>query len=374
MLLTYIDGLSDMTEKGNNVSIIFVGDINFDGCVKYYVNHGFNTYNDTLAEVADVIREADIAVGNLECSLTTKSMTSKGIMKHKILVDADPSSVKALNFAGFDIMSVANNHFNDYGVKPVNLTIDSLVKVGIESFGFNFGDVYTPQMPIILTVENITVGFLAYCYVIFSYRGEYCSRLRKRFNLNAGPVSFTDEVATRDVQKLKEKVDVIIVYMHWGKDYKTALQEYQKRIANYLHSLGVSAVIGAHPHVLQSHVKRNYQLTVYSLGNFLFPQHGTKMNIFRTGHSHQLTKDAIDEFERDAATLKGPTTLSRILRMYVTRNGVIAADYLPVEIKFDREKKLLHPTLSNGRRWIEVCSKDDNACLPSANVKEHEDT
>lgn len=53
---------------------------------------------------------------------------------------------------------------------------------------------------------------------------------------------------------------------------------------------------------------------------------------------------------------------------------MIAADYLPVEIKFDREKKLLHPTLSNGRHWIEVCSKDDNACLSSDNVKEHEDT
>ena len=67
--------------------------------------------------------------------------------------------------------------------------------------------------------------------------------------------------------------------MHWGEEYKTVMDEDQKRVAKYLHSLGVSAVIGAHPHVLQSHVKRNYQLTVYSLGNFLFPQHGTKMNV-----------------------------------------------------------------------------------------------
>ncbi|XP_046854389.1 uncharacterized protein LOC124447480 isoform X2 [Xenia sp. Carnegie-2017] len=297
MLLTFIDGLGDMTEKENKLSIIFVGDINFNGCVKYYVKHGFNTYNDTLAEVADVIREADIAVGNLESSLTTKSMTSKRVTDKRLLIDADPRSVEALNFAGFDIMSVANNHFNDYGVKPVNLTIDSLAKVGIESMGFNFGGVYIPQRPIIFNVKKIRVGFLGYCYLMRK-KGEYCSRLRKRFNLNAGPVSFTDDVAKQDVQKLK---------------------------------------------------------------------------IFRTGHSHQLTKVAIDEFERDAAKLKGPTSLSRILRMYVTRNGVIAADYLPVEIKFDREKKLLHPTLSNGRRWIEVCSKDDNACLPSDKAKEHKD-
>ena len=79
----------------NKLSIIFVGDINFNGCVKYYVNHGFNTYNDTLAEVADVIREADIAVGNLECSLTTKAMT-KNITNKIILIDADPRSVEAL--------------------------------------------------------------------------------------------------------------------------------------------------------------------------------------------------------------------------------------------------------------------------------------
>jgi membrane-associated PAP2 superfamily phosphatase len=69
-----------------------------------------------------------------------------------------------------------------------------------------------------------------------------------------------------------EGVDVVIVYMHWGKEYQLHPNRRQLSIAKYLHSLGVSAVIGAHPHVLQPHSRTTDHLTAYSVGNFLFPQ------------------------------------------------------------------------------------------------------
>jgi hypothetical protein len=60
--------------------------------------------------------------------------------------------------------------------------------------------------------------------------------------------------------------------MHWGKEYQLHPNRRQLSIAKYLHSLGVSAVIGAHPHVLQPHSRTTDHLTAYSVGNFLFPQ------------------------------------------------------------------------------------------------------
>jgi hypothetical protein len=80
-----------------SISIIFVGDICFNGCVRKYVDHGYNNYNDTMVKVAGIIREADIAVGNLESPFASKTMLKdrfnglKGTFMYSV-----PRSVTAL--------------------------------------------------------------------------------------------------------------------------------------------------------------------------------------------------------------------------------------------------------------------------------------
>ena len=146
---------------------------------------------------------------------------------------------------------------------------------------------------------------------------------------------------------------MIIVYMHWGKEYSTYVNRRQKHIAEYLHSLGVTVVVGAHPHVLQGHrmghSKSGQRLTAYSIGNFLFPQHGIPMRvsdplplvgysfisslicnlrfrflfiifqIFRSNHLANITKEKVAEFEKLAVTVKDQTRLSRILQLQLNR-------------------------------------------------------
>ena len=78
-----------------SISVIFVGDINFGDYVKRYVRQGYTKYNDTMENVAEIIREADIAVGNLESPFVTKPML-KDKTKGKFRMEADSSSVSAL--------------------------------------------------------------------------------------------------------------------------------------------------------------------------------------------------------------------------------------------------------------------------------------
>jgi hypothetical protein len=79
------------------ISIIFVGDISFSRCVKKYVDHGCNNYNDTMEKVAGIIREADIAVGNLESPFVTKMMLKDKFKGRKeIFLHADHRSAAAL--------------------------------------------------------------------------------------------------------------------------------------------------------------------------------------------------------------------------------------------------------------------------------------
>lgn len=74
---------------------------------------------------------------------------------------------------------------------------------------------------------------------------------------------------------------MVVVYMHWGKEFSFRRNKSQKRIAKYLHSIGVSIVIGAHPHVLQGHsITTHHGLTAYSIGNFLFgPRNDTNWHV-----------------------------------------------------------------------------------------------
>ena len=83
---------------------------------------------------------------------------------------------------------------------------------------------------------------------------------------------------------------MVIVYMHWGREYELRPNQSQKRVAKYLHSIGVSVVIGTHPHVLQDHSKITDQLTAYSIGNFLFPKHGTNMTVSKNISNLKLFK------------------------------------------------------------------------------------
>ncbi|CAB4003863.1 Hypothetical predicted protein, partial [Paramuricea clavata] len=156
-----------------SISIIFVGDISFGRCVRKYVDHGYNNYNDTMVKVAGIIRDADIAVGNLESPFVTKAMqkdrfsgrkryflhadhrsaTALQLVQNTLQIDdnislpCDSHTDSTFRFAGFDIMSIANNHLNDYGEKPVNFTRNILSNVGIETIGFNFGSYDSPQQP-----------------------------------------------------------------------------------------------------------------------------------------------------------------------------------------------------------------------------------
>ena len=78
------------------VSIIFVGDIAFDACLKYYVDRGQFNYTDTMENVANIIRKADIAVGNLEAPFVNGTLCKNQIQGKTILLFADPLSVHAL--------------------------------------------------------------------------------------------------------------------------------------------------------------------------------------------------------------------------------------------------------------------------------------
>ncbi|XP_015778094.1 PREDICTED: capsule biosynthesis protein CapA-like [Acropora digitifera] len=252
----------------NRVTLLFVGDISFSTVTKYYVEHGYHSYNDTFKEVASYIREADVSVGNLESPFVgenTYQYMYKG--PKMVILDANPSAAAALSFAGFDAVTLANNHINDFSAEGVKFTVETIEKAKIKHFGDSYGEWNSSQKPLIVEVKGTKIGFLGYCDTPSVHKN--CTGMRKIFK--SGAAVYTDDIAARDVRNLKKAdVDLIVVLIHFGQELQIEPLPYQRRIAKHLISLGVQIIIGAHPHVLQPHCFHNNTLVAYSLGNFLF--------------------------------------------------------------------------------------------------------
>ncbi len=77
----------------------------------------------------------------------------------------------------------------------------------------------------------------------------------------------------KDIDSVRDKVDVLLVAMHWGVEYTHEPTEYEKDMAKYLSSLDVDVIIGTHPHVIQPVTWIDDTLVIYSLGNFISAQY-----------------------------------------------------------------------------------------------------
>ena len=80
------------------------------------------------------------------------------------------------------------------------------------------------------------------------------------------------EIISQEIQKLKSKVDLIIVSMHSGKEYQDSSNTSQQKFARLMIDAGANLVIGHHPHVIQEYEKYKNGHVFYSLGNFVFDQ------------------------------------------------------------------------------------------------------
>ena len=181
--------------------------------------------------------EADLTFANLESPLTTAPQVNSGYD-----LRAKPAAVAALHVAGFDVVSLANNHALDAGEVGLAETIAMLDAAGIAG------------------VVTQTTGDL---------------RQSVRYHLLAfddSTVPLDMEIAARSVAAAAAEADLVIVSVHWGGEYQAAPSPRQQAIAQGLARAGADLVIGHGPHVLQRVEWMGKTLVAYSLGNLLFDQ------------------------------------------------------------------------------------------------------
>lgn len=245
------------------LSLLFTGDIMqhdsqiaaaFDSKNERY------DYKPCFEKIKPTLSAPDLTFGNLE--LTFGGLPYKGYPQFS----APDELLEALKDAGFDVLVTANNHCVDRGGKGLERTIDLLDSAHILHTG-TFKDTldWLNSYPLMLEAKGFRLSLLNYTY-----------------GTNGLPVDVPNMVnridtirIAHDLQKAREQhTDMIIVFMHWGKEYESMPNPWQKKLTAFCFQHGARIVIGSHPHVLQP-VEWNQDqdhLVAYSLGNFVSGQ------------------------------------------------------------------------------------------------------
>lgn len=249
--------------KSSKVVIYAVGDIMLDRGVKYMVyKYGNGDYKFSFANISSYLNKADIVFGNLESQISDKGNKIGTVNSFR----AEPKAMEGLVSAGFNIVSVANNHSFDYNTAALKDSFERLKSADIEYVGGGLNKEEAFGLKII-EKNDVKIGFLAYCSV--GAKGWAAT------DGNAGIAFLSDdniEKIREDIKKAKEKVDILIVSSHAGEEYQTEENEYQSTLYQSFIESGADIVLGHHPHVVQPVKGYLERYIAYSLGNFIFDQ------------------------------------------------------------------------------------------------------
>ena len=249
-------------EKEKNIDLIFVGDIMLSRGVEQMVEkYGEGDWRYPFFNVVDALRSADLVFGNLEGPISARGKNQGSVYSFR----ADPAAVHGLTFAGFDVLSLANNHILDWGREALLDTIQILSSNGIHPVGAGKSEAEA-NAPLMVNVGEAKIAFLAFTDL-------YPKSFEARSD-SPGVSSFNPTRIKKQISEIKNigEADIVIVSLHWGEEYKTNANKKQIAIGHKLVDAGADLIIGHHPHVVQEAERYNRAWIAYSLGNFIFDQ------------------------------------------------------------------------------------------------------
>ncbi len=248
-----------LTVRTREVTLAAFGDANFgDGVASVMDVRGARW---PWRSVAPTLRDADIAFGNLECAISERGVA----VPKQFNFRGRPDRLReVVRFAGLDVLNLANNHAGDYGTGALLDTVRAVRSSGALPVGAG-ATLRAARRPQVVSRLGLRVGFAG-----FSDIGPTSFAAGPR---RPGTSFATTRAITDGVRAAARVSDIVIVTFHWGVERSTTENARQRAFARDALAAGATAVIGAHPHVLQP-IRRagkgRRKLIAYSLGNFVW--------------------------------------------------------------------------------------------------------
>jgi poly-gamma-glutamate synthesis protein (capsule biosynthesis protein) len=237
---------------GPSLRLAWLGDVMLDDGPGKVIARGF----DPFADVAALLRDADLRIANLECVVAEggKALAKPWTFR------AHPRVLPVLQ-RHVDVVSLANNHSGDFGPQAFSEMLDRLDQAGLPYFGGgrNLRQAHRAR---IIERDGLRIAFLGY--------NEMFPRRFEAGETRPGIAWSDEEQIVADITAARAQADIVIPYMHWGQEHSDKAHARQRTLARRMIAAGADAVVGTHPHVRQDSEVIDGKPVIYSLGNFVF--------------------------------------------------------------------------------------------------------
>lgn len=325
------------------ITFAAVGDIMLDHKVSKLIARRGPDF--PFLNVANELKDVDIVFGNLETPLTT---CQKNVIwdfskygwagrSKLIFLKGSPMAAIGLKNTGFNVVSIANNHILDYGIKGLRDTLTVLHKNGILPVGFgrNTRDATAPKL---LEVKGVRFAFFA------------CSWAYEATFFSPGVAPIRSRMLKKQVKKAKEISDIVVVSLHLGIEFDESRSVATIRLTRSLIESGADIILCHHPHVLQKIEIYKKGLIAYSLGNFVFDYRAFLKN---------TTKENAEKSRQ-----------SIILKCTMSKQGLIGYSIIPIHLNSEFQPTVVPRNSKLSRKIIAKAKAHQPVHRSSFNRKE----
>ena len=258
----------------------------------------FGSNFDVLYEKAGKLKNCDYLIGNLESPIAGEEMR---YTFERYCFNTPVAFIQAMKRAGFDMLTLANNHCMDRYEEGLLKTLENCKKEGFDTVGL-YASEEDREKTFVKEIDGIKIAFVNYTYGTnaFAHRrflkhpymvnlfqpeetkkgsihllesnewiGSEVERIYNRKDEDYALVEPHLKQLEQDIQKAKERADYVVMIMHSGGQYNEKVDPYSKYVAKKIKEFGADIIVGNHPHIIQESENKDGYLTVFSLGNFI---------------------------------------------------------------------------------------------------------
>lgn len=232
-------------------------------------------YKSVFGEVIEYTKLADYSIVNLEAPIVETE--AKPIDKCGPNLKCTSNAVKALKYAGFNMATLANNHFYDYGDDGVKQTLDACQKEGIDVVGGGM-NISEASQTFYKEIKGVRVAIINCCEHEFSIATDTSG--------GSNPLNPIQQYYA--IQNAKQKADKVIVIVHGGHEHYQLPSPRMKETYRFFVDAGADAVINHHQHCYSGYEIYKDKPIIYGLGNFSFDRSQFRNHIWNEGYMIML--------------------------------------------------------------------------------------
>ena len=209
-------------------------------------------------EVKKLLIDSDYSIVNLECPIIHSDFKPIDKTGPNLGCETD-KAVDCLVKTGFNCVTLANNHFRDYGQDGVDFTIAACKKYGIEYCGGG-KDIYEASKVLYKEIDGETLAIINVC--------EHEWSIATKERSGSAPLDLVDTVLS--IEKANNEADYVLVIVHGGVEHYNLPTPRMKKLYRYFIDRGADAVINHHQHCYSGYEEYSGKPILYGLGNFSF--------------------------------------------------------------------------------------------------------